>query len=161
MVFTSVYHCGGLLILNSVGRPTEFHCTAPVPENRAQRILYGPTYESFLYCDQIGLALVGKARRRPDVLITNNENMLHLNDLVEAPVMWIESHDILNDVNGSKSDPFRSFDMHDYRVWTPIHEGSDFDKIRQLCISLTESIPIDEPFERITQAIEEAQAVVR
>lgn len=32
---------GGYLVLNQVGRPLEFHCTAPVKPNRAQEILYG------------------------------------------------------------------------------------------------------------------------
>ncbi|MGW8256618.1 MAG: hypothetical protein ACWGMZ_03940, partial [Thermoguttaceae bacterium] len=40
---------GGYLLLNTSGRPLEFHCTAPIKPNRAQEILYGPTLESFLY----------------------------------------------------------------------------------------------------------------
>ena len=36
---------GGLLILDSGGRPLEFHCTAPVKTNRAQEILFGPMLE--------------------------------------------------------------------------------------------------------------------
>ena len=49
---------GGYLILNSMGRPLEFHCTAPVKPNRAQEILYGATLEPYLYGEQIGQALV-------------------------------------------------------------------------------------------------------
>ena len=37
---------GGYLLLNALGRPLEFHCTAPVRPNRAQEILYGPTLDS-------------------------------------------------------------------------------------------------------------------
>ena len=32
-------YVGGYLILNSAGRPLEFHCSAPVKPNRAQQIL--------------------------------------------------------------------------------------------------------------------------
>src|SRR5688500_11494160 len=43
---------GGYLILNSSGRPLEFHCTAPVKPSRAQQILYGPTLTPYLYGEQ-------------------------------------------------------------------------------------------------------------
>src|SRR4051812_23172961 len=39
---------GGYLLLNPLGRPVEFHCTAPVKPNRAQQILYGPTLRPYL-----------------------------------------------------------------------------------------------------------------
>lgn len=155
-------YCGGLLILNSLGRPTEFHCTAPVPENRAQRILYGQTYESFLYCDQIGLALVGKTKQRPELLITNDLKILPLNELVESPVLLVTPQDEQTRLDlQSKSQQLDYFDIHEQRIWTESQTNSVLDQIRQLCFEFTESIPIDEPFERIAQAIEEAQAVVR
>ena len=52
--FLTVIECardgfvGGLLILNQLGRPLEFHCSVPVRPNRAQEILYGPTLCGFL-----------------------------------------------------------------------------------------------------------------
>jgi hypothetical protein len=48
-------HCGGYLLLNTSGRPLEFHCTAPVKRNRAQEVLYGPTLKPFLYGDLIAV----------------------------------------------------------------------------------------------------------
>ena len=51
---------GGYLVLNTAGRPLEFHCTAPIKPNRAQEILYGPTLESFLYGEQIGQTLINQ-----------------------------------------------------------------------------------------------------
>ena len=53
---------GGFLLLNGGGRPLEFHCTAPVKANRAQRILYGPTLMPYLYGEQIGRTLVEKSK---------------------------------------------------------------------------------------------------
>ena len=63
--FTDLGLIGGYLILNAVGRPLEFHCTAPVRPNRAQEILYGPTLVPFLYGEQIGQTLVAKGKSRP------------------------------------------------------------------------------------------------
>ena len=54
---------GGYLVLNSAGRPLEFHCTAPVKPTRAQEILYGPTLKSYLYGEQIGKTLLDHAGR--------------------------------------------------------------------------------------------------
>ena len=45
---------GGYLVLNTAGRPLEFHCTAPIKPNRAQQILYGPTLESFFTASRSG-----------------------------------------------------------------------------------------------------------
>ena len=52
---------GGLLIISPLGRPVEFHCTAPIRPSRAQEILYGPTLEAFLYGELIGQALLKQA----------------------------------------------------------------------------------------------------
>ncbi len=62
---------GGYLILNAVGRPLEFHCTAPVRPNRAQEILYGPTLEPYLIGERIGPTLLEKAKARPAVVFTD------------------------------------------------------------------------------------------
>ena len=155
-------HCGGLLLLNSIGRPLEFHCTAPVAANRAQQILYGQTYYSFLYCDQIGLALVAKANKKPSVLITNTFRMLPLSDMVPMPLAMIATENAAEfDPRGSSGQTIEHFDIHDLSIWTQNLDQQAFSFVREKCIQFTESIPLDEPFERIQQAIEEAQAIVR
>lgn len=154
-------HCGGLLLLNSHGRPLEFHCTAPVVTNRAQQILYGQTYYSFLYCDQIGLALVAKSSRKPTVLITNTVFMLPLSDLVPMPVALIGTENAADAAQYSTGNSIEDFKIHDQTIWTQNLGQQALSLVRQRCIQFTESIPLDEPFERIQQAIEEAQAIVR
>ena len=80
---------GGLLMLNSVGRPLEFHCTAPVRSNRAQEILYGPTLKPFLYGEHIGKSLVEKTRLDPLLLITDVAAALAVRDFTSAPVALV------------------------------------------------------------------------
>lgn len=154
-------HCGGLLILNSIGRPIEFHCTAPVSKNRAQQILYGKTYFSFLYCDQIGLALVAKAKTKPALLVTNMVQMLPLSDLVPLPLVLVTSAEKPDFDQRSTAQSLDHFNIHDQLIWTQNLDPRVLSSVRELCITFSESIPLDEPFERIQQAIEEAQAVVR
>lgn len=154
-------HCGGLLVLNAIGRPLEFHCTAPVANNRAQQILYGKTYFSYLYCDQIGLALVAKTKTKPTLLITNRIQMMPMADLVPQPLVLVTLSEEPGFGQSSSTQTLDHFRIHDQAIWTQNLEPATLSIARELCIEFSESIPLDEPFERIEQAIEEAQAVVR
>lgn len=80
---------GGYLVLNRVGRPLEFHCSAPVKPNRTQQILYGPTLKSFFYGERIGLALIEKSALSPVVVLTDCEDAISLSRHVETPVGWV------------------------------------------------------------------------
>jgi hypothetical protein len=80
---------GGYLVLNAVGRPLEFHCTAPIKPNRAQQILYGPTLEPYLFGEQIGQALLTKARIEPRLVCTDREPALAARAFVEVPMVLV------------------------------------------------------------------------
>ncbi len=80
---------GGYLLLNEVGRPLEFHCTAPVKPNRAQQILFGPTLEPFLYGEQIGQTLLLKGSVEPLAVYTDVEAALSVRDFVSTPVALV------------------------------------------------------------------------
>ncbi len=80
---------GGFLVLNLVGRPTEFHCTAPVRPNRAQEILYGATLEGFLCGEQIAQALVGRTKTELAAILTNNPNVLTAGNSLKAPLALV------------------------------------------------------------------------
>ncbi|WP_146429379.1 hypothetical protein [Blastopirellula retiformator] len=80
---------GGYLLLNSNGRPLEFHCTTPVRANRAQEILYGPTLREYLCGEQIAAALVRKTKLAPRLICTDMTEVLAVRQHVEAPVIAI------------------------------------------------------------------------
>ncbi len=80
---------GGYLLLNTSGRPLEFHCTTPIKPNRAQEILYGPTLESFLYGEQIGQTLLRQSGVEPLVVCTDCEPALAVRDYVSMPVVLV------------------------------------------------------------------------
>jgi hypothetical protein len=81
--------CGGYLILNSAGRPVEFHCTTPLKPNRPQEILYGPTLESFLYGEQIGQTLIQQGGESPLVVFTDLEPVLTAREFVPMPLALV------------------------------------------------------------------------
>ncbi len=122
---------GGYLILNLGGRPLEFHCTAPVRANRAQQILYGVSLKPFLYGELVGRSLIEKGLESPLAIIVNQPELNSLQALIDVPLIQ------LDDVENSQS--------------AVIHELQMF----------METIPIYEPFDRITDAIEEARRGAR
>ena len=173
---------GGYLVLNSLGRPVEFHCTSPVRTNRAQEILYGTTLNAFLYGDQIAQTLITRAKNKPCTTLTDKPQVLAVQDCVEMPICFLhpqlpkceEKIQICNTERNDSSNesgvmsiiasvpglfPFR---------WSEHHVGRYILAIPELTIRSTAetvdglknvSTAIDflEPFERIRLAIEEAQ----
>ncbi|MEX0727231.1 MAG: hypothetical protein WEB58_11970 [Planctomycetaceae bacterium] len=80
---------GGLLVTNHLGRPLEFQCTTPIKPNATQQILYGPTLKPFLLGELISKTLVERAGVAPDILLTEQEEVLELRPHVRIPVCLI------------------------------------------------------------------------
>jgi hypothetical protein len=80
---------GGYLVLNTGGRPLEFHCTAPVKASRAQEILYGPTLRPYLYGEQIGRALLAKAKHAPEFIGIDAVDVMAVRPFAKSPVVYV------------------------------------------------------------------------
>jgi len=162
---------GGYLVLNPSGRPLEFHCTAPIKPNRAQEILYGPTLESFLYGEQIGQAVLQKANTEPFFVCTDRRAALAVREHVSLPVALVLSGETQEpDHDG----PFHridtahggvtglvTFQLGRNRLALPGRCEDDRRVISEGAAELAESFDLSEPFDRIREAIEEAQKAVR
>jgi hypothetical protein len=168
---------GGYLLLNATGRPLEFHCTAPIKPNRAQEILYGPTLEAFLYGEQIGQTLLAQAKNEPALVCTDREPALSVREHVSLPVTLVlppetEPADDQQATEGSQ----RRFRIDGPHVHAPkliafqlgrnrlaVSERADDDRrlIGERLGELAASFDLNEPFQRIREAIEEAQQAVR
>jgi hypothetical protein len=140
---------GGLLVTSCKGRPVEFHCTAPLNANRAQEILYGQTLRSFLFCDQIGIALIEKASTSLDVVVTDAAEMIELSTSVNIPFALVDL-----DATATAKDPSVKIDAHITKL-----VSANTDQTLQVLNQFTETLPLNEPFERIQQAIAEAHKV--
>ena len=91
---------GGYLIVSSLGRPLEFHCTAPIQPSRAQRILYGPTLASYLLGEQICGALSGAAKLTPELILTDCEVALHARNRFAVPIALVTAVEQVKSVDG-------------------------------------------------------------
>ena len=151
---------GGYLILNTAGRPLEFHCTAPVKPNRAQEILYGPTLRPYLYGDQIGQTLIAKAKNDVSLICTDLAACLAAREFSERPMVLVCAADSQAAVSLDFQFGAR-FALGKNEVATAARFASDDQAVRELCGQLTAGIDLLEPFARIREALEEAQKSVR
>ena len=165
---------GGYLILNTAGRPLEFHCTAPIKPNRAQEILYGPTLQSFLYGEQIGQTLISQGSAPPLLVCTDREPALAAREHVASPVVLVLPSQAANEPEDEESTRFFridgphrdgprlvTFQLGRNRLALPERADEDRRLIGERLADLAESFDLAEPFQRIREAIEEAQQAVR
>lgn len=176
--FVSVRHridqgyFGGYLLVNSVARPLEFHCTVPVQPTRAQSILFGPTLEEFLCGEQIARALLSRAKLQPQVVLVDSPAALCVRHWIDLPILCIwkphphqDSSDDspLQTEHGFQSPSFqrnpsqyadRSTDR--YRLTCLDSYRSDLESVDWMIQSHTIDLDLHEPFERIVEALAEA-----
>ena len=172
---------GGYLVLNNSGRPLEFHCTTPIKPNRAQEILYGPTLESFLYGEQIGQTLVNQASSPPLLICTDKQPALAVQEHVAVPVVLVlppqdEAAEEPSDPPAAVDDsgrvlridaahhdvpPLATFRLGRNRVALPERADENRRLVTERFADMADSFDLAEPFQRIRDAIEEAQQAVR
>jgi len=80
---------GGYLVLNSTGRPLEFHCTTPVKPSRTHEILYGNTLEAYLYGEQIAGTLLSRSKTPVSFVMTDTPAVLAAQENSEIPVGFV------------------------------------------------------------------------
>jgi len=151
---------GGYLLLNAAARPLEFHCTAPVKPNRAQEILYGPTLEAFLYGEQIAATLLRQAKTGPVLVCTDLPPVLSARESVELPVTWVQAIDEESTCEPTTSPEAASterFDCGRFRFAVPRANADDRQTVEHCVQTHLAEMDLCEPFDRIRQAIEEAQ----
>lgn len=153
----SLGFCGGLLVVSSIGRPIEFHCTAPVTPNRTQQIIYGQTYRGFLFADQIAEALIDKLKQPPAIYVSDCPELLPLNATLAQPLILIES--LENNTDSTDDSPNFVTDHH--RCWCPELASNERGLLEHHVKTFASKLPLDEPVERIAQAVEEAHSVLR
>ena len=166
---------GGYLVLNRAGRPLEFHCTAPLKPNRAQEILYGPTLEAFLYGEQIGQTLLAQAKSEPMLVCTDRRPMLAVRPYAAMPVALVlpgeqepaadaaasDQRLLRFDAAHAQGPKLTVFQSGRNRLAVPERSDDDRRLITERLDELAASFDLAEPFQRIREAIEEAQQTVR
>lgn len=170
---------GGYLLLNALGRPLEFHCTAPVRPNRAQEILYGPTLDSYLCGERIGHTLLEKSKVEPELVLTDCPAAIDVRALVSTPVVVVlgsqenREDQVVEFANGggaagsairpTTGNPtqMHPFCWERYRLAVHAEHSGDEPHFVQHWPAFASQIELQEPFSRIREAIDEARSNAR
>jgi hypothetical protein len=169
---------GGYLLISLRGRPLEFHCTAPVRPNRAQQILYGPMLHPYLLGEQIGGALVREAAIVPQLILTDQVAVLSLRSQIETPIVYVLNvggsagpanrpgqGDIAPAESASSGEGSEHagisgrFQLHGHACELAPGYESDCELVLKPLAELVQYVELVEPFDRIHEAIREAQRI--
>lgn len=148
---------GGLLLLNSGGRPLEFQCTLPVRPSRAHTILFGPTLRDHLIGDVIGPLLVQKCRAPISMLCCDQPEALRLEESVPFPVVLVD--EAAEESEGPIADDSLSGSVTTELAGSIIRFRIEHtDIVKRIASNLGDFPDTVEPFERIREAIKEAHS---
>jgi exonuclease VII small subunit len=148
---------GGLLLLNSGGRPLEFQCTLPVRPSRAHTILFGPTLRDHLIGDVIGPLLVQKCRAPISMLCCDQPEALRLEESVPFPVVLVD--EAAEESEGPIADDSLSGSVTTELAGSIIRFRIEHaDIVKRIASNLGDFPDAVEPFERIREAIKEAHS---
>jgi hypothetical protein len=142
---------GGYLVVDVLGRPIEFHCTAPVKVSRAQQILYGASLDSHLHGQQVGGALLAEAKATPAVVLTDSEAMLHVRSHTSLPVAYVRRDHVQDDGGDSTK-----FVMGEATVRPHERDTAMASELAARLATLATAVDLCEPFERVREALNEA-----
>ena len=148
---------GGYLLLNETGRPLEFHCTAPVKPNRAQQILYGPTLKPFLYGEQIGATLVNKPTLVPIAVLVDRPAALAARTFIQVPMAIVLGGATDPTLVSNATGEWLELPIGQNRLAISQQHSGDQERLAQSFATIGEPFDFIEPFDRIREAIDEAQ----
>jgi hypothetical protein len=164
---------GGYLIVTSLGRPIEFHCTAPMRPSRAQEILFGPTLWQYVLGEQIGGRLLAEAKARPNLVIVDHPATLCLRSASRLPMVLLTASPqrlatdptaenaaarefTTRDAGPPQLPSSNSFVVGECLFAPALDAESDSEPAKQLLELLACHVDLVEPFDRIREAIREA-----
>lgn len=150
---------GGLLLLTAGGRPLEFQCTLPVRPSRAHEILFGPTLRDHLIGEVIGPLLIKKCRLPISMLCCDQPESLQLESHIKFPMALVvaaaEEHE--GPISPDALVGYTTIELAGSDLQVPIERAED---VRQIASKLADLPDAVEPFERIREAIKEAQSQI-
>lgn len=158
---------GGYLVLNRLARPLEFHCTLPVKPSRAQALLYGPTIDDFVCGEQIGKALIAKAKLKPDLLICDSSAALAVTLISDVIAVQLDRRH----AEAAGSERLELPTSHQTSLKPLTARSHSFSvlsdstlteaQLDSILVNLSANFDLTEPFQRIVEALLEAHPIAK
>lgn len=169
----SIGYFGGLLTINTLGRPSEFHCSLPLKPSRAQIILYGDTLNDFFVGELIAHAIVSKIRHPVCAIFTDLVSVLGLRRINSTPIACIAEES--NERGGTESTSIEmmvkppesqiqtlsDFRLDETRLSVLPEFASDATTIQNIWKRTQPQFSMREPFARILEALKEANPAAK
>jgi hypothetical protein len=169
----SIGYFGGLLTINTLGRPSEFHCSLPLKPSRAQVILYGDTLNDFFVGELIGHAIVSKIRHPVRAIFTDLPAALGLRRINSTPIACIieevkakgntgsEYPETLIKPDCSSTAATSDFCLDEVRLNLLSDFEGDIAVIQDAWNKSKPQFNMREPFARILEALKEANPIAK
>ena len=150
---------GGLLLLNGGGRPLEFQCTLPVRPTKAHEILFGVTLRDHLIVEVIGPLLVRKCRTPIALLCCDQPESLKIETRTRCPVALVEEAALSDEgpIDDESILGSTRVELAGATLRVPMEQCEQVQKLAAQLIDLPDAT---EPFDRIREAIREAQSQI-
>ena len=150
---------GGLLLLNGGGRPLEFQCTLPVRPTKAHEILFGVTLRDHLIGEVIGPLLVRKCRTPIALLCCDQPESLKIETRTRCPVALVEEAALSDEgpIDDESILGSTRVELAGATLRVPVEQCEQVQKLAAQLIDLPDAT---EPFDRIREAIREAQSQI-
>ena len=150
---------GGLLLLNGGGRPLEFQCTLPVRPTKAHEILFGVTLRDHLIGEVIGPLLVRKCRTPIALLCCDQPESLKIETRTRCPVALVEEAALSDEgpIDDESILGSTQVELAGATLRVPVEQC---EQVQTLAAQLIDLPDATEPFDRIREAIREAQSQI-
>ncbi len=155
--------CGGLLLVNQVARPLEFHCTLPVKVTRTQSILYGASLRPYVCGQVIGRALIDKAKTAPHLLVTDSLETAEVRQTTDLPVVLLMTSCDSGPPQEVATDDWARLEVEGIEAYLGRSSNGDLrcSEVQTWLLQYAQRNDLREPFERVRQAISEAHDAAR
>ena len=142
-------YTGGLLVVDQDGIPQEFKYSEPITPTKLQRIIYGKALEKYLSIEIIAKTLLSKSDTKPSVVLTDNVDIVEAADNVFHISKAAAGEEGINKIDEGE------YMIGSLGTFYRIMGNSDLseDTLNEL-LSLSESIDLLEPFQRLQRALE-------
>ncbi len=137
----------------------------PLRPSRAQELLYGPTIDEFVCGEQIAMALVTKAKIKPELVLTDCSAVLAIATVsdVAAALLNFESSDSYANflIPRSRMTDHQELRVDRWQLSVLVNDTLVQERAERLLGGLTSNFDLTEPFQRITDALLEAHPIAK
>ncbi len=145
---------GGIMLTNNFGIPKEFKYSEPIKPTKLQHILYGKVLSKYIKLEVLSKNLLSKIENAPDIIFTRDTEIA-TSDELEEKIYYISSiatENMKKDIERIDENEItiKISSFKGFRIVSKMDPISIVETIKDL----SRTMDIDEPFNRMEEALE-------